>query len=234
MLDNNFWKKYFKTYDLLNRAIPYQEVLNDIYHEARPKKGQMVLDAGSGTGNLSLIMSQSGAKVIGLDFSREGIKLHQKKDPSAEVIHGDLTKKLPFQDESFDCIVSNNVIYTLDKKLRRMVFAEFYRILKKGGVIVVSNIHKGFSPAQIFKEHLKRHLKEHGIIKTLIDLSILGSSVIRMFYYNYLIKKEHSSGSYDFMDEGDQSRLLVESGFKLRGKTRITYARQAYLDVGTK
>ena len=80
MLDSNFWKKYFKTYDLLNRAIPYQEVLSDIYQEAKPKKGQVVLDAGSGTGNLSLIMSQSGARVIGLDFSQAGIELHQKKD----------------------------------------------------------------------------------------------------------------------------------------------------------
>jgi ubiquinone/menaquinone biosynthesis C-methylase UbiE len=234
MLDNRFWKKYFKTYDLLNKAIPYQEVLGDIYKSAKTQKGQKVFDAGSGTGNLSLIMKKSGARVISLDFSEEGIKLHKKKDPSAEIICGDLTKKLPFEDKNFDCIVSNNVIYTLDKKLRKKVFLELYRILKKGGIIVISNINREFSPTVIFKNHLKESLKKYGIIRTLMDLLILGVSVIKMFYYNYLIKKENNQGSFDFMNDGEQRKLLLESGFRLRGNTKITYAGQAYLDVGVK
>jgi len=33
MLGNNFWKRYFKVYDVLNLAIPYQELLKEIVRE---------------------------------------------------------------------------------------------------------------------------------------------------------------------------------------------------------
>ena len=234
MLDNDFWKKYFKTYDILNKATPYRDLLSDISMALKAHKGQIILDAGSGTGNLSLLIKKTGADVIGLDYSTAGIDLNKAKDPQAKVVHGDLTKKLPFKDNYFDGIVSNNVIYTLDKNLRDQIFSEFYRVIKSKGIIVVSNIHQGFSPAKIFKKHLADSLKNDGFLKTLKDLVVLGSSVVKMFYYNYLIKQEGSGGKFNFMATGEQARLLADSGFHVVGKTKLTYADQAYLDVGVK
>jgi len=234
MLSEKFWMKYFKTYDLLNSAIPYQELLRDIVDVTGIKPGQYVFDAGSGTGNLSLAIKKKSAKVVSMDFSSQGIRLHQDKDPDSNAILGDLTKSLPFKSNCFDCVVSNNVIYTLDKKLRKKVFLEFYRVLKKGGVIAISNIHKGFKPLAIFKEHIRKSNKQKGGLGTAIDAFKMSISILKMFYYNFLIKREHKSGGINFMEDGEQRKLLSDSGFHLKGQTKKTYAGQAYLDVGTK
>ncbi|MFA5048191.1 MAG: methyltransferase domain-containing protein [Patescibacteria group bacterium] len=234
MLDNNFWKKYFKIYDILNRATPYQDLLSAILGALKAKRGQTIFDAGSGTGNLSLLVKKSGAEVIGLDYSLAGIELHRSKDQQAKVIHGDLTRKLPFKDDYFDGIVSNNVIYTLDKHLRSRIFSEFHRVTKKGGVIVVSNIRQGFSPARIFRQHLADALKNQGLVRTLGELIVLGPGLIKMFYYNYLIKKENKGRKFSFMTEDEQAGLLKASGFEVVSRNNLVYADQAYLDVGIK
>jgi len=44
MLDTNFWHKYFQVYDVLNLAIPYQELLNSICDELDIKKGERILE----------------------------------------------------------------------------------------------------------------------------------------------------------------------------------------------
>lgn len=234
MLNQKFWDKYFKTYDVLNKAIPYQDLLNDIIEEIEIKKGDLVFDAGSGTGNLAILLKERGARVIGLDFSEAGIRIHRQKDNQAKIVHGDISDKLPFADNYFDKIVSNNVIYAVSKEKRAQVFDEFHRVLKPGGTIVVANVHKGFKPLLIFIDHLKKSLKRFGFFKTLKDVIILGFSTLKMFYYNYKIKKEHKSGSYDFMDKGEQSKLLKNNGFKILGLTRLTYSGQGYLDKAKK
>ena len=230
MLDTKFWRKYFKSYDILNKAIPYQELLRDIVEAVSVKNGDRIFDAGSGTGNLSILLKAKGAQVVSFDFSREGLELHRKKDLSAETIQGDLTQPLPFADGAFDAVVSNNVIYTLDKKLRPDIFKEFYRILKPGGRIVVANVHRGFAPIKIFTAHLKRSFVELGFGATLKDLIKLGAVVIKMFYYNAVIKKENKTGSYDFMTETEQQDLLRQAGFSNISDNQVTYAGQSYLN----
>ena len=54
MLDSNFWKRYFKVYDVLNLLIPYQELLNTICDELEIRPEERILEAGCGTGNLAL------------------------------------------------------------------------------------------------------------------------------------------------------------------------------------
>jgi len=61
MLDTKFWRKYFKSYDILNKAIPYQELLRDIVEAVSVKNGDRIFDAGSGTGNLSILLKAKGA-----------------------------------------------------------------------------------------------------------------------------------------------------------------------------
>ncbi|MCX6706149.1 MAG: hypothetical protein NTV24_03560 [Candidatus Woesebacteria bacterium] len=60
MLDANFWKKYFKTYDILNIVIPYRELIEKFIKELAISRGDLVLDAGAGTGNLAIKFKQLG------------------------------------------------------------------------------------------------------------------------------------------------------------------------------
>lgn len=233
MLDTAFWKKYFKEYDVLNQLIPYVETLTAIETNLDVEQGEKILDVGSGTGNLSAVLQKHGAAITGVDYSAEGIAVHQAKNPEAVLIQHDLTKPLPFPDNYFDKIASNNVLYTLSPVIRPAVARELCRVLKPGGLIVISNLAAGFKPRTIYMHHVQAYYSQHGIWKTARHIASLLIPTIKIFYYNYLISREHSAGSYGFFKEGEQRALLTDAGFSpIRSEKQ--YAGQAVLDVARK
>ena len=128
--------------------------------------GKEVLDAGAGTGRISLKLHKAGAKVTALDISSEMLsKLHQKES-SIEVVEGDM-ENMPFEDERFDMVFSSLALVHL-KKVEPFL-DEAYRVLKDGGLLVLVNIHyrksmilkdnQGKSTIEAFN-HFPRHLTE--------------------------------------------------------------------------
>jgi ubiquinone/menaquinone biosynthesis C-methylase UbiE len=234
MLDTNFWKKYFKVYDLLNELTPYQLLIRTICHYADVKKGDRVLDAGAGTGNLVVELEKIGAIVTALDYSREGLEIIRLKGSYASLVCADLTKPLDFGDNSFDKIVSNNTLYTIPKKDRPTLMKEFFRVLKPGGTIVLSNISTGFKPIRIYLDHLKNELKYSSIWALSKKVLRLGIPTLKIFYYNEKIRKENKTGSYDFYRFGEQTEELKTAGFiNILPETRV-YSDQALLVVAHK
>ena len=234
MDDKLFWEKYFLTYDTLNEAIPYQKLMGDLIEALKVDKGDLIFDAGSGTGNLCIRLRECGSQPIGFDFSERAISIHKKKDRNAEVIFGDLTRKLPFPDNYFDKIVSNNVLYTINKSLRLAVIKEFYRILKPNGTVVIANVHTGFNPLVIFMDHLRQSKKIKGIWKTAIDLGRNGYVLAKMFYHSLSLIMKDRNRKYAFMEKDEQKYLLSEACFKNVAETLYTYSNQSYLDAGVK
>ncbi len=234
MKDDRFWENYFLTYDLLSEALPYQRLLDDLIRVLEVKKGDLILDAGSGTGNLSILLKEYGAKPTGYDFSVKALEIHLKKDNNADVYLGDLRSKLPFPDNYFDKIVSNNVIYTISKHDRLAILKEFYRILKSNGKFVLANVHTGFNPLIIFKAHLNENIKLNGASKTLGDLIAKSYGVAKLFYYSILLIRQHKNGKYAFLGKDEQKNLLIQAGFKIINGTINSYANQSYIDIGLK
>lgn len=232
MLDERFWKKYFDTYDVLNELIPYEELMNILLSKLKIKQGNLVLDAGAGTGNLSIKLLQSGANVVALDNSKEGLVSAKNKNRNIETVCHDLTKRLPFVDNYFDKIVSNNVLYTISPEKRQEVVSEFYRILKPGGSIVISNVAEGWKPFEIYKNHLKKDLRKIGFFRLLIKIFKMGLPTLRMFYYNSKIKKEE--GECIALEYREQYDLLIKTGFKNVSENLFVYAEQAVLNFGNK
>ena len=228
MLSKKFWQKYFRVYDVLNLVIPYKDLLFSILREAEIKPNIKVLDAGSGTGNLSLLLKDHGANVISTDFVSYAIDQHRVKDPEAEILLADLTKRLPFADSVFEVVVSNNVLYTIQLENRLFVVSEFFRVLKPGGILVISNLKKGWKPIKIYSFHIKQSLESLGLLMTLIRVVTLFPRTILMFYYNWRIKYE-SGGDYNFFSRKESENLLRKAGFKFIGKPKIVYGNQAYL-----
>jgi ubiquinone/menaquinone biosynthesis C-methylase UbiE len=104
----------------------------------------LVLDAGSGTGIVSLGVTSAGLhpkRLISLDLSHKSLKIAReqyRKDRTTassvtDVVQGDILK-YPFNDNTFDLVVTCGALeyVPLDKGL-----AEFARVLKPGGKLVL-------------------------------------------------------------------------------------------------
>ena len=101
-------------------------------------KGKKLLGLASGGGQQIPIFAALGADCTVLDYSPQQCETErmvaEREGYQVEIIRADMTKPLPFPDESFDLIfhpVSNCYIEKVEP-----VFRECYRILKKGGVLL--------------------------------------------------------------------------------------------------
>lgn len=233
ILTEAFWKKYFEVYDTLNQLIPYQELLRGITKELELQNGMTVLDAGCGTGNLLYFLLPTNVTVTGIDYSTIGLRQAHNKFPTVLFLKSDLTKPLPFKEQSFNRIVSNNVLYTIPPSIRPSLMREFFRILKPGGIIVLSNIATGFNPTHIYWNHVQQSCRRHGYTKTLFQVLSLLVPTIRIFYYNRLISKADGVGVYEFLTENKQRELLSNAGFVWK-KDRRLYANNAVVTVAQK
>lgn len=208
-----FWDKYFGVYDVLNELLPYKYLVQSLVAALSIRPGEKILDAGAGTGNVSKPIAEAGGVPTGFDISVSGMKLFKKKIANAEYVIGDLSKKMPFPDQYFDKIVSNNVIYAIEPESRPQLGSELNRVLKPGGKIVIANIAPGFRPFEIYMAHLKEELSQSGLLRTVIKILSFIIPTAKMFYYNMLINREHTGGSYAFMDEKSQEDFLRSAGF---------------------
>jgi ubiquinone/menaquinone biosynthesis C-methylase UbiE len=103
--------------------------------------GLSVLDLGCGTGRHTLWMAAAGASVTAVDFSEGMMEKARAKRGTERVrflVH-DLHERLPFPDRSFDRVVSGLVLEHLHDF--SPFFSEAHRVLKPGGLAVVSAMH---------------------------------------------------------------------------------------------
>jgi len=234
MLNSNFWKSYFKVYDVLNLLIPYQELLGTICDELDIKPGEKILEAGCGTGNLALKIKERGAKVIGLDNCQEALNIYRKKDPKAKLILADLKERLPFPDNYFDKIASSNTLYAIPQNKQLETLKEFHRVLKPGGKIVIVNPHEKNRISKIYMAGVKASFRKNGLITTLRKMIQFLPATIKIFYYNYLIDKGRERKEYCFFDKGMQKELLRSAGFRNLSEDKLIYANQNILSSAEK
>lgn len=109
------------------------------------KKGDTVVDLGSGAGNDCFVarsLTGEEGKVIGIDFTE---KMIAKARANAEKLgyqnvefrQGDI-ENMPLAGNAADVVVSNCVLNLVPNK--EQAFAETFRVLKKGGHFSVSDI----------------------------------------------------------------------------------------------
>ena len=102
---------------------------------------KFVLDLASGEGYGSSLLAQTARQVIGVDISEEAIawaKATYRRD-NLEYKTGSATS-IPLENESVDLIVSFETIEHL--KDHDGMLAEFRRVLKKGGQLLISSPNK--------------------------------------------------------------------------------------------
>jgi SAM-dependent methyltransferase len=99
----------------------------------------IALDAACGTGRHAQYLSALGHQVIGVDSSPDMLERARSRVPRAQFHQGDLTE-LPVPDDHCDIVVCALALTHLDNL--NPVFAEFARVLRPGGHLVVTDIHQ--------------------------------------------------------------------------------------------
>lgn len=116
------------------------EMLGDI-------KGLRVLDAGCGEGTSSRLLAGLGAEVVGVDFSKEMLRLaieeEERRPRGIEYHWGNLCDLSFLDDETFDVIASFMTI--MDVACIEKTFEEFHRVLKSGCRFLFSILHPCFA-----------------------------------------------------------------------------------------
>jgi demethylmenaquinone methyltransferase/2-methoxy-6-polyprenyl-1,4-benzoquinol methylase/phosphoethanolamine N-methyltransferase len=136
---------------------------------AKIQAGESVLDVACGSGNLTLTArNYTGptGKVHGIDASPEMIEVARKKAAQAGtgvIFDVGLAEKLPFEDGTFDAVISRLAMHHLPDELKRAAFAEMLRVLKPGGRVLIADFVK---PSNHFLGHLTSLLVGPAMMET--------------------------------------------------------------------
>lgn len=105
------------------------------YYLHRAPRGAKILDAGCGTGMNMRYAQSLGYMIYGIDSSSKAV-FYAKKRGLLRVKKGTVTT-LPFPKSTFDVVLSMDVIGLLPDEYVAQMLAESYRVLKKGGMLIL-------------------------------------------------------------------------------------------------
>lgn len=191
-------KKHFddqsKIYDETNTAYysKYPKIsCKDVAERLKNTEFQTMLDVGCGTGYLiDILQKQRAADYHGLDLSPEMLKVAKSKLSDSVVLTEGYSDKLPYEDNIFDVVTCIQSFHHYPKPEKAM--AEAYRVLKPGGLYILSDTGMGNYPKFIY-----------GI-------------------YNKLIVKHLNTGDYAAYSKNDIQSMMRASGFKIKDAEDIT------------
>ncbi|RHW41246.1 demethylmenaquinone methyltransferase [Neobacillus notoginsengisoli] len=131
-------------YDKMNSVISFKQHIawrKDTMKRMNVRSGSKALDVCCGTADWTIALSDAvgeDGEVIGLDFSKNMLKIGQQKIDSlqlknASLIHGN-AMELPFPDNHFDYVTIGFGLRNVPDYMQ--VLKEMHRVVKPGGIAI--------------------------------------------------------------------------------------------------
>src|ERR687889_1356573 len=138
-----------ENYDKTREPVGTEISVGCFAHGPVPLDQMVVLDAGCGTGNYAQAMLHYVGQIEAVDLNLGMLEVASQKLSGPQAggrisFHSARIDELPFEDETFDGVMINQVLHHLPDDatkgfpIPRNVFGEFARVLKTGGVLVVN------------------------------------------------------------------------------------------------
>ena len=160
------WESYAISYDfILNEQDYYREVLNRHITALSESGVNRVIDIGAGTGNVTIPLLVAGRSVTAIDISRAMLdKMHYKlsslDNPKIKILMQSAEDLTEFPDSSFDGV--NILLALFDMVDPVAALNEAIRVLRRGGVIIITEPKKMFDLSSLLSQ-AKKFLEGKGL-----------------------------------------------------------------------
>jgi len=141
-----YTKKFAKKYHdegLVEKELVLLPVYREILDQRKWKK---LVDLGCGSGYYARMFVEKTKEIVGIDANVNQLniakKIEEETKQGINYIKADLTNLKFVKSNSFDvAFLSFVIIEVSDEKIKKKIFKEAYRILKKGGVLIIGQVH---------------------------------------------------------------------------------------------
>ncbi|KQL18459.1 class I SAM-dependent methyltransferase [Cytobacillus solani] len=168
-MDNNVFEQMAKRYDTEDRMELAQVIVKAVREELQNCKSKSLIDYGSGTGLISLELSDLVDSVLMVDSSKQMLevakaKISHKGITNSKVLYSDFIQETP--ELKADIVLMSLVLLHIPDT--KKILQELFNILNIGGKLIIIDfdkndkinhpkVHNGFS-----HEELKKRLSEAG------------------------------------------------------------------------
>ncbi|MBI4778181.1 class I SAM-dependent methyltransferase [Candidatus Desantisbacteria bacterium] len=202
----------------LERALGY---LRELGYEREKSSKVRVLDLGCGPGDFTRHLIDMGFSPLGIDISRDLLKINKERNPDAFFVCGD-AEDLPFNDASFDIVVCTFVLHHFN--VHKQIINEAYRVMKHEGIFI-SVEPNSWNPVTWYQHNLPFGKKKH---EDSINERIFGLLYLKRFLSQWFEVLEWKTINFDFIKvltplEGIFERLFPVNLF---GGSIVLYGRK--------
>ena len=193
-------------------------------------RGKDILDIGCGYGWCEVAFLKKDPKSItGIEITESDLKTIREnvKDERVSLAVSGATE-LPFANDSFDTVVSWEVIEHIPQGTEDKMFSEVARVLRRGGSFYLSTPHASFfsnllDPAWMVAGHrhysrkrLEGYAKRNGF--SVEQVEICGGwwnvfSIVNMYVAKWVFRRKSFFGEYFVRKENDEYNGTKKSGF---------------------